>query len=63
MIEAVNVAVLWLLHDSNFEPLKRPGLGSDQQIPPYLSKVFCVSGNGVGSLKKLGHARTRGGKI
>jgi hypothetical protein len=40
-------------------------LGMDQISidPPYLSEVFWVLGNGVGSLKKLGHARTRGGKI
>lgn len=34
-----------------------------RRYPPYLSEVFWLSGNGVGSSKKLGHGCVTGGKI
>ena len=42
-------------------PESAQGWDQISRYPPYLSEVFCVLGNGVGSSKKLGHGcATRG---
>lgn len=38
-----------------FNPESAQGMDQISRYPPYLSEVFCVLGNGVGSSKKLGH--------
>ena len=63
MTEAVNIAVRWALHWFDFNPESRPGLDQISRPAPIFQKFFWLQGNGVGSLKKLGHARTRRGKI
>ena len=63
MIEAASGAVWWCCIGLIFNPESAQDLDQISNTAPIFQKVFCALGNGVGSLKKLGHARTRGGKI
>nr|DAE54518.1 MAG TPA: PDGF/VEGF domain protein [Caudoviricetes sp.] len=44
-------------------PESAQGWDQISRYPPIFQKFFAFRGTAWGSLKKLGHARTRGGKI